>query len=232
MGVLDRFLELQQQGMGEQDIINHLRHEGYQMKEIEDSINQAKIKSAVSQEPEQAMYNYSPETGYPAQTQYTQDQYAQTPTNISGEYPQASYQPYDPSQVDPNQADPNYGGFPQEGYEGYYPGMVPNSTDTITDIAEQVFSEKAGSLLKKVDKLVESDKRYKLEIEDLKERMKRIENSLDDIQKAIIGRIGEFGESTKMVQKDLDNIHKTLSKMMNPLIDNYNELKKLNSSKE
>lgn len=33
------------------------------------------------------------------------------------------------------------------------------------------------------------------------------------------------------IQKDLENMHDTMSKLMNPLIDNYNELKKFNANK-
>ena len=64
-------------------------------------------------------------------------------------------------------------------------------------------------------------------VEDIDDRLKRIESSIDKLQQSIIGKIGEFGENYATIHKDLDNLHGTVSKLMNPLIDNYRELKKL-----
>jgi hypothetical protein len=33
------------------------------------------------------------------------------------------------------------------------------------------------------------------------------------------------------VHKDMENLHNTMSKMMNPLMDNYNELRKISGKK-
>ncbi len=228
MTALDRLLQLQQQGLSESDIVNSLRQEGFPMKEIEDSLNQARIKNAVSQEPEQ---NNSEFQESQSNQNVPQQAYQEPPQNISGEYSapqyaQPDYQTY-PAQTDQQYQD--YSG--QQQYGAYYPDQSGGSTETITDIAEQIVNEKTHEILKKIDELTRVKNANQREIEELKERIKRIENSLDSIQRAIIGKIGEFGESTKMVQKDLENIHGTMSKMMNPLIDNYNELKKLNSKK-
>ena len=65
-------------------------------------------------------------------------------------------------------------------------------------------------------------------VNDIDDRLKRIENSIDKLQQAVLGKIGEFGESSAMIHQDLDNLHGTMSKLMNPLIDNVNEMKKLN----
>ena len=35
------------------------------------------------------------------------------------------------------------------------------------------------------------------------------------------------GENIAYVHKDLSNVHETMSKMMNPLVDTYRELKKI-----
>jgi DNA-binding transcriptional MerR regulator len=219
MTALDKTIQLQQQGLTEQEIVNTLKEEGVSMKEINDALNQANIKSAVSQESEQ---NNVP---YPEPQQYSDANYP-APQAV----PQETYSPQeDPSAQEYQQ----YQEYPaqQQAYGGYYQDQGTDNTETITDIAEQVVSKKTNELVKKIDELNESKNLIQRELEELKAKVKRIEDGLDSIQKAIIGKIGEFGESTRMVQKDLENIHGTMSKMMNPLIDNYNELKKLNSKK-
>jgi len=69
-------------------------------------------------------------------------------------------------------------------------------------------------------------------VSDMDERLKRIENSIEKLQQAIIGKVGEFGENSAMIHKDLENLHGTMSKMMNPLIDNFNELKRIAGKEE
>jgi len=220
MAALDRFIQMQQEGKSEQQIINSLREEGFPLTEIDDAVNQVKIKTAVSQEPDQNSQNqtYSsyPDQGYSQASQETYDSYP-TPDQST------QYQSYESSSQGYGQQD--YGNYDGGGY------YQQTSTDTVTDIAEQVVNKKMQELSKILEKVVQTTNSSERELNDIKERIKRIENSLDAIQKAIIGKIGEFGESTRMVQKDLENIHGTMSKMMNPLIDNYNELKKINSKK-
>jgi len=224
MIALDRFLQLQKQGLSEQRIITILQQEGSSMKEINDAINQADIKSAVSQESGQAnlqhQENQSPQT-------YQQNYIPQN--NISGDhalpnYPSLQGQDYS---VPQNQQYQDYSG--QQSYEGYYQNIGGTGTETITDIAEQVVIKKTNEIEKKIEGVIYAKNLLDREVRDLKENLKRIESNLDNIQRAIIGKIGEFGESTKMIQRDLENIHGTMSKMMDPLIDNYNELRKLNS---
>lgn len=216
---LERFLQLQTQGMNEPQIVGTMQEEGFSMKDINDSMNQAKIKEAVSQEPEQGYgdYNQSIQNQYPPQQQMT----AALPIP-----PQEQYVPQE-------QYAQQYGPYSPEQYQGqgYYPDQGVGSSETFTDIAEQVVSEKTEEITKKVEILVQSKSIMQRDIEDIKQRVKRIEETMDQLQRAIIGKVGEFGESNKIVQRDLENIHGTLSKMMNPLIDNYNELRKMNATK-
>jgi len=62
---------------------------------------------------------------------------------------------------------------------------------------------------------------------NIEERLRRLENTIDKLQHAIIQKVGEFGENTNIIKKDLENLHNTTSKLMNPLIDNYRELEKI-----
>ena len=94
-----------------------------------------------------------------------------------------------------------------------------------------MLAEKTKELNLKIKSVAEFKIRAEEDIADIKERLRRIEASMDNLQRAVITRIGEFGQSTALIHKDLDNLHGTVSKLMNPLVDNYNEMKKLNSKK-
>ena len=114
--------------------------------------------------------------------------------------------------------------YPEQDYYAPQGGM---DTETISEIAEQVATEKLNEFKAKTGDLVSFKNTIQEKVEDIDDRLKRIETSIDKLQQAIIGKIGEFGESNAMIHKDLDNLHGTVSKLMNPLIDNVNELKKI-----
>lgn len=204
---VDRIVQMQQQGMSDNDIIKTLRNEGIPPKDISDSIAQAKIKMAVSQDTEQG---YQESYAQQPEQQQTQQQYDQ---QYSG---QQQYQ-------DPNQ---------QQQY--YYPdqGQSQMSIETITEIVDRIISEKLKDLNQRVKPVIDFKNKAEEDINELKERIKRIETTIDNLQRSVIGKVGEFGQSTALIHKDLENLHGTVSKLMNPLIDNYNELKKTNASRK
>ncbi len=207
MGTLEKIMQFQQEGYSDEEIISHLKGEGISPSEIENSLNQAKIKSAVSQPGningmEPSMTNLvSPEP-----TQQVEQLETQQP-EMDG-----AYENYDTN---------------QQYYEGNY-GQERQSAEVITEIAEQIVNEKFEKYKKRTGDIVRYKNETNDKLSDLDDRLKRIEESIEQLQRDIIKRIGEFGDSNNLVHRDLENLHGTMSKMMNPLVDNYNELKKLN----
>jgi len=135
-----------------------------------------------------------------------------------------------PPQGSPEEApqDDYYTQQPQA-YDGqdYYAPQGGTDTETISEIAEQVVTEKLEDYKSKVGDIASFKNQMQNQVNDIDDRLKRIENSIQQLQNAILGKIGEFGESSAMIHKDLDNLHGTVAKLMNPLIDNVNEMKKL-----
>ncbi len=211
MAYVDKVVQMQQQGMSDNDIIKTLKNEGISPKDISDSISQAKIKMAVSQD-----------TG-----QEYQESYSQPAPEPQQEYAPQQYAPQ--QYTDPNQqqyTDPN-----QQQYSYPDQNQSQMSIETITEIVDRIISEKLKEISQKIKPVVDFKNKAEDDINELKERLKRIELTIDGLQRAIIGKIGEFGQSNALIHKDLENLHGTVSKLMNPLIDNYNELKKANSKK-
>jgi tetrahydromethanopterin S-methyltransferase subunit G len=196
MATLDRVMQMQSQGMSDSDIIYTLQNEGINPQEINDSLAQAKIKTAVSQPAPK--YAPSPQE---AQQQMPQDQYAAYPQT-----PQAY-------------GDQQY----------YYPEQPSMNIDTISEIVDRILIEKIKDIINKIKAVTDFKVKAEEDIKDLKQRLGTIESSIENLQRSIIGKVGEFGESTQLIHRDIENLHGTVSKLMNPLVDNYNELKRLNS---
>jgi len=111
--------------------------------------------------------------------------------------------------------------------EDYYAPQGSLDTETISEIAEQVATEKLENYKAKVGDMASFKNQIQDKVDDIDDRLKRIENGIEQLQQAIIGKIAEFGESSAMIHKDLDNLHGTVSKLMDPLIDNVKEMKKI-----
>ncbi|MCK5450073.1 hypothetical protein KAI32_04350, partial [Candidatus Pacearchaeota archaeon] len=156
------------------------------------------------------------------------EQIAQAP-NVQEMQQSQTPEIYPPQGQDMQQPQDDYYTQTPQAYspQDYYAPQNTLDTETISEIAEQVAIEKLDEFKKKTGDLVSFKTSIKTQVTDIDERLKRIENSIEKLQQAIIGKIGEFGESNAIIHQDLDNLHGTVAKLMNPLIDNYRELKKL-----
>jgi hypothetical protein len=210
MSTLEKVQQLQQQGLSEDQISAQLKQEGVSPKEIETAMNQSQIKSAVSQSPSQDMQGSIMDNKNSPQTANQQS----TP---------------------PEQTEQGWEGYTQTpdtySQQQYYQPQQISNTETISEIAEQVVEEKISPIKDTIEKLVSVQNQVSDTINDLNERLEKIEKTIEMLEKEIIREVGDFGESNALVRKDLNNLHNTMSKMMNPLMDNYKEMKKLNTSK-
>lgn len=223
MATLDRIIELQSSGFSQDQIVQQLQNEGISPKEINESLNQANVKNAISpMEPANAQELQAPQPGEP---QPPADPQGQEPQQ--GEVQQQGVQAPASPEIYPPENQEYYQQTPQA-YSGqeYYPQTNAPDTETISEIVEQVVSEKLEKFQEKTGDIGQFQTTIRERVSNIDERLKRIENSIDKLQQAVIGKIGEFGESSAMVHKDLENLHGTVSKLMNPLIDNVNEMKK------
>lgn len=199
MATLDKVMQMQAQGMNDSEIIGSLQNEGVSAKEINDSLAQAKIKTAVTQPPQEEYQAYAPQTQAAPQADQYQT-YTQTPQTYSE--------------------------------QGYYPEQSSMSVDTVSEIVDRLLIEKLKDLNNKIKQVSDFKVKAEQDIIDIKDRLKRIESTIDSLQKSVIGKVGEFGQSTELIHKDLENLHGTVSKLMNPLVDNYNELKRMREQRK
>ncbi len=231
MATLDRVTQLQTSGMTDEQISSQLQQEGIGPQEVMDAISQAKIKSAVTDNPNAGIVQQTQSIPQLQATQPTTTQGMQA--SISEQTPVAAAplppteqayqgQQYAEAPAAQGQADGYASYYPETGayQEGYYQQPMMD-TETITQIAEQVVTEKFKNFAKETGDLVSFKTTTQDKISDIDSRLKRIEKTIDKLQQAIIQKIGDFGESNASIQKDIENLHETTSKLMNPLIDNY-----------
>ncbi|MBR9704360.1 hypothetical protein GOV12_03035 [Candidatus Pacearchaeota archaeon] len=229
MTTLEKVTQMKEQGISEPQIISLLKQEGVTPKEINDALTQAKIKSTVGD-------NRDATKG---------EEYNNMRPSIiedSNHPQQPEPQPQNPQGQDPAYNEPQaYENYPsgqeyqnnQEYYPEYQGPSEGSSNDIalINDIAEQIVEEKSVELKKQVSESKIFENETKLELDKINNRLMKIENTLYELQIAIIKKVGEYGENIKNIKEEMSATQDSFSKILNPLTDNIRELQGI-SNKE
>ena len=247
MGTLDQVMNLKNQGYSDQDIVNQLQEQGVSPKDINDALGQARIKNAVSDngtstqgmEPSilKPGEGAEPEPGDLPTEGGISDEDLVPPTPGGPAHPtqeigeQDMYQPSSYSQQQQVSYQPSYQSAqeyaPEQSYYQYqYAPQTAggiSDTDTMIEIAEQVFAEKSRQLQKKIDDLVEFKTLNQVKIDDFSNRLKRIEAIIDDLQTSILEKVGMYGKGLENVKKEMNMIEDSFSKMVDKIMDKTNE---------
>jgi DNA-binding transcriptional MerR regulator len=206
MGILEQVTQMRRENRSDEEIISALRNQGVSPRDINDALNHSQIKNAVSDIRGDDMPVPSP----PEEEQYAEQDYGaypQEPVQQSQGYPQNQVYTPQPQAYYPQ----------QEGYgQDYSP---PNNTDTIVDIAAQVFEEKISEVSKKVDSTEEFKTLAGAKLEHLNERLKRIEAIIDKLQSAILEKIGAYGSNIESIKKEMSMMQDSFSKTLGPMAE-------------
>jgi hypothetical protein len=230
MSVLDQVLSMKKKGISESEIASTLEEQGISPKDISEALSQAKIKEAVYEEtsdeelmpsimiPERAeslptegeisdidLLPPTPSDHYKVprvvrKEIQEQEEISQPTQEMSEQY---YYQPQPTQQVSP------------ETYQYFYGEAASqiSDTDTIIEIAEQVFYEKIKNLQKQIESLIEFKNLSQSKIDNISERLKRIENSIDSLQSAILEKIGSYGRGIDSIKKEIELIQESFHEM-------------------
>jgi len=225
MGVLDDVMRMKKQGYSDLDISNDLSRNGISPKEISDAMKQAQIKSAVSDYDYEGMepsVMQSGETAVPLpqnnqmyQQEYTpqeQQQYAQ-PEYVAQEQ-QQYYQP--------------------GAYEQQYAAPSPASVDadTIMEISDQIFSDKIKKFQKVLDATSEAAIILQSKFENVSERLRKIETTIDKLQIAILEKVGSYGQNLESIKKEMSMMGDSFSKMVSSPRESRKQIEKITEYSE
>lgn len=237
MSLIKQVGDLKASGRSDSQIVSDLRNQGFMPREIEDALSQFAVKSAVSGEYGGVDNSSDSNMQQSIMTQQVPNQQqgfsAPSPSNFSP--------PPVPAPIGTSNQNPDYGQAPgqsdQNYYEGYsspasdsypqYSYSPASSSESFSEIAEQVFDQKIVKIKSELSKLDDfrADTDGKLSL--IRERLKRIESIIDTLQDSIIKKIGEYGQNIQDLGSDLRATQDSFSKMVTPLSSKIN----LNSKK-
>jgi hypothetical protein len=206
MGVLEQVIQMKKQGSSDEEIIGDLTRQKVSPREINDALKQAQIKNAVSDlddadmQPSLLPDAPAPQEDYSPQTE---------------EYVPNSQKEYVPQTVGYSSQGEDYAPEAQEG-EGYvdYQQGGGIDTDTVMEIAGQIFSERIKKIQTVVEDTSDNNALLQSKIENLSERLKKIETTMDKLQIAILERVGSYGQNLDGIRKEMSMMQDSFSKML------------------
>ena len=219
MAALERVMQMRQRGIPESQIAQSLREEGFSPREINESLSQSKIKSALVENPEYETFGsmQPPQLPEPRSAREIIPPAGMQPSIMPmSEEQQENSQPYYPEQTSEQYAPVEY---PQEQYQEYPEYSQSTDIETMNDIAEQIVEEKTAKLRKQISTFARFKDEISIEIQSLIQRIEKLENNFNEIQMAVLRKIGEYGEDVKNISKEMRATQDTFSKIVNPIID-------------
>lgn len=249
MGVLDQVVDLKNKGVSDPEIIQKLTEQGVSPADITDAMSRAQIKNAVSSIDDNEtsstegmehsiLGNEDEPDRLPTEGDLTDAdltpprpgmgygmQMVSMPAKITKEIPgEEMYEPQEgfyPQQ----QYQQQYPGFDnsqqQQGY-GYMPMAAPD-TDTMMEVAEQVFSEKNKPIQKKIDEMNEFKVLTQSKVDYISERLKKIEGIIDSLQASILDKVESYGDGLESIRKEMGMMQDSFGKVVNNIADRTEE---------
>jgi len=226
MALVEKINSLRQSGMRDSQIINSLREEGFSPMEISDGLSQANIKSAISgEQTSEENAELQPSIMSAAESEQT----VGTPESMSApKYPQAQETPqyaqeqysaeqygYSPEQYPQAQMQAEQYGYPAQ-QEYYQQGI---DLETVRDIARQETEEAVRKLREQISSIEKIKTDIKFEIQDMENRVARIESVINELQSAIIRKMGDYGSAISSISQEIKATQNAFSKMINPVLD-------------
>jgi hypothetical protein len=237
MATLETVMQLKQQGVSDSQIVQTLQQQGISPKEINEALSQSNIKNEltpgqqgapisgqtpINEMPPQGMQSMmqgqtSQEMQQPPMQEQMPPQGMQQSIMSTGQMPQTQ-QPMTQEMQAPEPYPPQQ---PQEQmpyYDEYQP-QQSSDIETINDIAEQIVEEKTTKIKKQITEVTRFKDELILEIKKIDQRLTKIEDNFHQLQMAILGKIGEYGEDIKNISTEMQATQESFSKMINPIID-------------
>lgn len=182
------------------------------------------LPSSMQQRGYVPMHQEAEEENYAPQPIEQQEEYSPplySPAQQSQQSPSYQYQPQEYTQQE-------YA--PQEGYE--YPTQTTQGAadiDTIIEISEQVFADKMKLISKQIESFNEFKTLSSIKIDNISERLKRMEMSIDKLQIAILEKIGSYGRGIDTLKKEMEMVQSSFSKVVNATAEKSNETRNMQS---
>ncbi len=232
----DKVLQMRGQGVSNNQIIQILQREGYDLTAIFNAMNQADIKGGVEAAgmtnpeaypeaepveggqtmPQQPL----PPLQYPNQQQYPQSADAGAMGMPQQEYmPEPEQQQSMPPQY-PQQMPMQY---PQQ--EQQYAAPSPSfESQRIEELAEAIIDEKWNEIVRSINKIIDWKERLETRVSKIEQQLEDLNKSMDVLHKGVLGKITDYDQNLTNVGAEIKAMEKVFQKVLPSLTESVSEL--------
>lgn len=100
-------------------------------------------------------------------------------------------------------------------------------TERIHEIAESIVNEKWEEFMGRVGDLAAWQERVNMNISAIKQEIVRIQDRYENLQKAVLGRIGDYDKGITEVHTEMKALEKVFERIIEPLVTNVKELERI-----
>ncbi len=217
---INESLEMLKKGMSNEEITRSLEGKGYNLQQISDAINQAKIKEGVagSKMPQDNLTgkNVEEELNIPPAPGSAPPS-PETPGNETPIAPPGMSAPGSAPQRESSVQAPS---APQ--YQ--MPAQPAMGIEDMQAVIEQIVEEKWKEMMGKVGDLSLFKSRVGDDMESVKQELLRTQKRLEDLQVAVLGKVKEYNQGVQSISTDMKALEQVFSKIIGPLTSNIKEL--------
>jgi hypothetical protein len=226
MALVEQVNQMRQQGMSEDQITKTLLEQKFSAVQIQEALSQANIKQEVTGQPNQAQQAQVPVPGQEMQQgmQPSVSQGYVQPSAIENQAQnQQMQQAYPQNQQMQQQYADQYAQQDQQAYypqdqRGYYQQQVLDA-ETVREMSKQIIEESLDKTKKEIQELTKLKTDLKFEIQNIDNRLKKIESTIEQLQSAILQKVGNYGEAISDISQELKATQDSFAKLVNPLVD-------------
>ncbi len=219
----DKVLQMRTQGVSNNQIIQILQRDGYDLTAIFNAMNQADIRGGVDAgtatapqampaEGGETMAQQLPSLQYPGQEQPAQEYESQeTPQ----QYPQEMPQQY-PQEM-PQQMQQQYP--QQQEYRG-----SSFESQRIEELAEAIIDEKWNEIVRSINKIIDWKERVEARVNKIEQQLEDMNKSMDTLHKGVLGKITDYDQNLTNVGAEIKAMEKVFQKVLPSLTESVSEL--------
>jgi len=230
--VVDLVANMRLAGQSNDQISQSLQRDGYMTSEIFDAMQLADTQAAFKQPitPDHMAGNpQNPMSMQPQSVIDGADQFQAYPPQQSQfpEQPQFSNQPPHMPQYQSNQNQPPINMMPPMPPSPQQQAAGDGDTQQIEALIEAVIEEKWQDIEKNISKVIEWKESTEQVIGGMQQQITEVKDRIESLQKAIIGKIGDYDKNILEVGAQLNAMEKAFSQVLPTFTENINELNRI-----
>ncbi|MEW6063498.1 MAG: hypothetical protein AB1571_03980 [Nanoarchaeota archaeon] len=99
--------------------------------------------------------------------------------------------------------------------------------EMVEEIAESIVNEKWQDLMSSLGNIVVWKENMQTDIRSIKQEIVRVEERFESLQRAVLGKIGEYDKHMLDVGSEVRALEKVMSKIIEPLTQNIKDLNRI-----